>query len=134
MGGHVDCWNALEGERKQSRIQGNIMSPKLNVAVLERQNEEFSGTGGRSQENRVWGFRPAFMDAATRVIYRSCFADGTWAPVHLLDGLPDEVVASRDVNGRVVAVKASIVAGFVLDGYFYSREEAARAMSSSVCA
>lgn len=102
------------------------MNARMSAAVLERQNEEFSGTGGRSQENRAWGFRPAFMDVTTRVIYRSCFADGTWAPVHLLDGLPDEVVASRDANGRVESVTASIVAGFVLDGRFYSREEAAR--------
>jgi hypothetical protein len=110
------------------------MSSQMNTAVLERQNVEFSGTGGRSQENRAWGFRPAFMDAATRVIYRSCFADGTWAPVHLLDGLPDEVVTSRDANGRVVSVKASIVSGFVRDGHFYSREEAGRVASVTVCA
>ena len=101
------------------------MNPQLNAAVLKRHNEEFAGTGGRSQENRPWGFRPAFMDEMTQVVYRSCFADGTSAPVHLLDGLPDEVVLSRDAGGRVVAAKASIVAGFVRDGHFYSREEVA---------
>lgn len=109
------------------------MSPSLSSAVLERQNQEFSGTGGRSQENRAWGFRPAFMDAITRVIYRSCFADGTSAPVHLLDGLPDEAVATRDAGGRVLSVKASVVAGFVRDGRFYSREEAAQFAAVAVC-
>lgn len=108
------------------------MNPQLNSAVLKRHNEEFSGTGGRSQENRPWGFRPAFMDAVTHVIYRSCFADGTAAPVHLLDGLPDEVVASRDAGGRVVAAKVSIVAGFVRGDRFYSREEAARITAAVV--
>jgi hypothetical protein len=108
------------------------MIPQLNAAVLERQNQDYSGTGGRSQENRAWGFRPAFMDAVTRAIYRSCFADGRPAPFHLLDGLPDEVVASRDAGGRVAAVKASIVAGFVRDGRFYSRAEAAEI--SAACA
>lgn len=102
------------------------MNSQLNMAVLERQNVEFSGTGGRSQENQGRGFRPAFMDAATHEVYRSCFADGRLAPFHLLDGLPDEVVACRDARGHVVLAKASIIAGFVRDGCFYSREEAAR--------
>ena len=110
------------------------MNPHMNAAVLERQNEEFSGTGGRSQENRTWGFRPAFMDAVTRTIYGSLFADGTPAPFHLLDGLPDEVVMSRDSGGRVASVKASIIAGFVRGGCFYSREEAAEFASISACA
>lgn len=109
------------------------MNPQLNTAVLKRHNEEFAGTGGRSQANRPWGFRPAFMDEVTHIIYLSCFADGTAAPVHLLDGLPDEVVASRDAGGRVVSAKASIVAGFVRDGRFYSREEAAK-ITTLVCA
>lgn len=110
------------------------MNPQMNSTVLERQNQEFSGTGGRSQENRPWGFRPAFMDAATRRIYGSSFSDGTPAPFHLLDGLPDEVVISRDTGGRVASVKASIIAGFVLNGCFYSREEAARFAAEAVCA
>lgn len=105
------------------------MNPQLNSTVLKRHNEEFSGTGGRSQENRPWGFRPAFMDVATHLVYGSCFVDGTAAPVHLLDGLPDEVVARRDAGGHVISAKASIVAGFVRDGRFYSREEAARITS-----
>jgi len=109
------------------------MNSQLNAAVLERHNEEFAGTGGRSQENRPWGFCPAFMDMVTRAIYRSCFADGTSAPVHLLDGLPDDVVASRDARGRVIAAKASIIAGFVRDGCFYSREEAARSVAATDC-
>lgn len=109
------------------------MNPQLNSAVLKRHNDEFAGTGGRSQENRPWGFRPAFMDAVTHVIYRSCFSDGTAAPVHLLDGLPDEVVASRDATGRVLSAKASIVAGFVRDGRFYTRDEVAK-ITALVCA
>lgn len=109
------------------------MSPQLNTVVLERQNVEFSGTGGRSQENQGRGFRPAFMDVMTRVVYRSRFADGRLAPCHLLDGLPDEVVASRDGCGRVVQAKTSIVAGFIRDGHFYSREEAAQ-LAAVACA
>ena len=101
------------------------MDAVMNDLRLERENRHFAGTGGRSQENRSRGFRPAFMDLDTHAVYDSCFADGTPAPIHLLDGLPDEVVLNRDAAGRVRAAKASIVAGFVLDARFYTRQEAA---------
>ncbi|WP_169198989.1 hypothetical protein [Aromatoleum buckelii] len=94
--------------------------------ALERENVRFLGTGGISAENRCRGFRPAFRDAQTNIVYPSCFADGRRAPCHLLDGLPDEVVVARDAAGRVAAVKASVTSGFVCDGRFYTREEAAQ--------
>jgi hypothetical protein len=94
--------------------------------VLQRENVEFRGTGGRSQENASKGFRPAFMDRETLSIYPSRFADGRPAPMHLLDGMPSEVVVTRTASGRVAAVKSSIVSGFTLDGVFYTREAAAR--------
>jgi hypothetical protein len=65
------------------------------------------------------------MDTQTRAVYASCFADGRPAPFHLLDGLPDEVVLERQPCGRVRSIKASVVSGFVLDGDFFTREEAA---------
>jgi hypothetical protein len=73
------------------------------------------------------GFRPAFLDVATLTIYPSRFADGRAAPIHLLDGLPDEVVTDRLASGRVVAAKASVISGFERGGFFYTREAAARA-------
>jgi len=97
--------------------------------TLQRQNVEFLGTGGRSQENKSLGFRPAFIDEETAIVYPACFADGTPAPFHLLDGLPAEVVLTRSPQGRVTGVKPTIVAGFTLDGDFYTREAAARKAS-----
>jgi hypothetical protein len=105
------------------------MNPVLDIAVLERQNKRFAGTGGRSEENRPCGFKPAFMDTATRLVYTSRFADGTPAPVHLLDGLPPELVIERNVQGRAIAVKATVIAGFVRDGHFYTRAEAGRCLA-----
>jgi hypothetical protein len=105
------------------------MEAVLNNAVLERENQTYRGSGGRSEENRGLGFLPAFMDAVTRMIYRSCFADGRPAPFHLLDGLPDEVVVERAPTGRVAAIRGSVVAGFVREGRFYTREEAGRYLS-----
>ena len=89
----------------------------------------YRGTGGCSEENGDLGFRPAFRDDDNGIVYRACFLDGTPAPFHLLDGLPDEVVVTRAESGRVVAVKGSLVSGFVRFGRFYTRDEAAAAVS-----
>jgi hypothetical protein len=73
-----------------------IMTKPLSPAVLERENSSYFGSGGRSQENRSLGLRPAFKDAETGMVYASCFRDGRPAPFHLLDGLPDEVILARN--------------------------------------
>jgi hypothetical protein len=86
------------------------------------------GNGGSSEGNRGRGFHPAFLDAQTGRIYRSCFADGSPAPFHLLDGLPETLVRSRTTSGRVAEVEASLVSGFERDGRFYTREQAALAV------
>ena len=76
---------------------------------------------------RSSGFRPAFYDRATDHAALARFADGRPAPMHLLDGLPDEWVVERDAAGRVRAIKESVIAGFIRNGWFYTREQAAAA-------
>lgn len=97
---------------------------------LARENEAYRGSGGRSEENRDLGFRPAFFDYAAQKLHLSRFADGRIAPMHLLEGLPDEVVVDRAPNGRVLALRASLVAGFERNGTFYTRKAAARAAAA----
>ena len=103
------------------------MKRLLTQELLREENVRHLGTGGRSEENAGLGFHPAFYDFATQKIYASRFADGRPAPCHLLDGLPDEVVVDRATSGRVVAIKATVISGFVRNGYFYTRTDAARA-------
>jgi hypothetical protein len=86
----------------------------------------FRGTGGVSEDNRSLGFRPAYLNTETGETVVSRFADGALAPVHVLDGLPDDWVVARDRGGNVREVLASILAGFVRGGRFYTREAAAR--------
>jgi len=81
----------------------------LNVQALEDQNRRFIGTGGVSKENRGLGFIPAFHDKETGSVYLSRFADGRPAPMHLLDGLPDDVVVSRSASGAVRGVKSTVI-------------------------
>ncbi len=103
------------------------MKRLVNTEMLRRENVVHTGTGGRSEENAGLGFKPAFLDFATQIIYPSRFADGRLAPFHLLDGLPEEVVIDRTPNGRVIAAKATLISGFVRNGFFYTRTAAARA-------
>ena len=108
------------------------MSPHpvlLSTQELAQQNRVFRGTGGVSEGNAETGFRPAFFDQSTKTPYLSRFADGRVAPLHVLDGLPDELILARDLNGRVDTVRNSVVAGFLRGGVFYTREQAARAVT-----
>jgi hypothetical protein len=99
----------------------------MNEARLREENAAYAATGGVSRGNASLGFRPAFLDFSTQTIYPSRFADGRPAPIHLLDGLPDEVVTDRLASGRVVAAKASLISGFERGGFFYTRQAAVRA-------
>lgn len=100
----------------------------LNMDSLQRQNTTFRGSGGVSEENRSQGFAPAFLDTETGIVYLARFADGRPAPMHLLDGLPDELVITRQASGRVSEVKATVIAGFLSRQRFFTRQQAARAM------
>ncbi|WP_290651077.1 hypothetical protein [Aquisalimonas sp.] len=94
---------------------------------LIQDNIKYMGSCGVSGNNREQGFRAAFRDEASGVVALARDRDGLPAPMHLLDGLPEDWVLERSDTGKVVSVKASVVAGFVRRGRFYTREEAAQA-------
>lgn len=91
---------------------------------LLRENIEFSGTQGISENNRKSGFLPAFLDTYSGISVISRFTDGQPAPIHILDGLPKQWIKSFDENGAVATVREGIIAGFIRAGRFYTREEA----------
>jgi hypothetical protein len=101
------------------------MAPPLTRSRIRRENLAFAGTGGVSPENRCRRFAPAFRDDATGQVELSRYANGCLAPMHLIDGLPGAWICDRDGQGRPCALKATVVAGFVRDGQFYTREQAA---------
>jgi hypothetical protein len=100
----------------------------LSPTQLHLQTLAFRGRGGTSQENRSRGFLPAFLDTETGNVYLARFANGRQAPMHVLDGLPDELVLSRRESGAVATVKAGVIAGFLYHGQFFTREQAAQAI------
>lgn len=101
------------------------MKRLMSEEQLALENAAHAGSGGRSQDNSGLGFKPAFRDFATGIVYPACFADGRPAPFHLLDGLPEDLIVDRAPHGRVLRAKASLVSGFTRDGRFYTREAAA---------
>ncbi len=105
------------------------MTRVLTKQRLERENLAYRFTGGISQENRGLGFRPAFRDAEDGAVYLSLRACGSPAPFHCLEGLPPVLVVGRDAAG-VPILKPSLEAGFVREGRFYTRDEAAATMAA----
>ena len=63
---------------------------------------------------------PAFVDRLTGQIYLSRYANGELAPVHVFDGLPDEILNREQLN---------LISGFVLNGEFLTHDQAARRLS-----
>lgn len=114
-----------------ARSQDQDRSRRLHGALTELsfrdENVLYAQTQGVSRNNGRLGFVPAFRDDSTGDLVRSRFGDGSPAPLHVLDGLPERLVAARDANGHVTRTRPGLVSGFIRDGRFYTREEAARA-------
>jgi hypothetical protein len=45
-----------------------------------------------------------------------------------LDGLPEDWTIGRDKGGQVVAMKDSVISGFMRQGRFYTRAQAVQAL------
>lgn len=110
--------DALADQKKKTR---GILSRQ----ILRCENQAYAGTSGISENNYEIGFKPGYCDTQTGETIISRFADGRPCPVHTLDGLPIAWVAGRDSSGRVLTARKGIIAGFLLDGCFYTRAQAA---------
>jgi hypothetical protein len=96
---------------------------------LRKENHDFDGAGGVSACNHDAGFIPAFCDTATGRVEPSRCMDGSIAPVHLLTGLPREWVVVWGEGNEVLAVKETVIAGFLRTGVFFTRDQAARVLA-----
>jgi hypothetical protein len=113
-----------QDQREQERAQRRW--GVLTEMSLRDENRLYAGTRGVSENNRSLGFRPGYLNSLSGECVLSRFSDGNLAPVHILDGLPDAWVLTRDPSGRVMTVAPEVVSGFIRDGHFYTREEASR--------
>lgn len=106
------------------------MERLFTLAMLRKENREFTDTPGISRGNRSNGFAPAFCNTETGSVELSRFSNGMPAPVHVFDGLPESWIAERDADAGVTALRPAVVAGFVRDGRFYTRLQAAQTVAA----
>lgn len=105
---------------------------EFTVLQLKQQSDHFKGTAGSSEKTYCLGFRPAFLDSESNEIHLCRFADGRLANLHVLDGLPENVIIRRDTHGKPAAIKASLVSGFEKDGMFFTREECMKLLREKI--
>lgn len=110
--------------KKRAISQQGVLSQQ----ALSGQNQAYANTPGVSRHNRDKGFVPAFHDTRTGQSVISRNADGSPAPIHMLDSLPVEWVSRYDAAGHVALVRPGVVAGFLHSGRFYTREQAIKAI------
>lgn len=122
---HLESLAIRQPAQDQERIRRR--HGVLTELSLRDENRLFADTRGVSHCNRDLGFVPGYLNRATGMWVLSRMGDGTPAPVHLLDGLPDDWVSARDATGHVVTVRPEVIAGFIRNATFYTREEAVRA-------
>ena len=102
-------------------------STDLDANKLRRENHQFARTCGLSVNNANQNFIPAFRNEQTGEVALARFADGRIAPMHLIINLPEAWATAHNARGQISAVLDCVVAGFVHNGQFFTRAEAAAA-------
>lgn len=97
----------------------------MDMQTLHRQNLAFAGTAGVSENNRSQGFLPAFLNKHTGQVEVARCRSGAAATMHLISYLPAAWAERTAADGRVLSLKPGVIAGFVQNGIFYTREELA---------
>ena len=99
-----------------------------NDSLLPQQNHCYRDTGGISQNNKKFGFIPAFYDSISHTVYLSRFSNGSPAPVHILEGLPEHLLENRIMTDKLDSEKNTLIAGFVSGKQFLTRQQAAETL------
>ncbi len=73
---------------------------------------------------RFMGFLPAFRHSLSGETHLSCEKDGSLAPVHRLDNLPERWLNSNAGKSEC-KLKQHIEKGYIIMGHFLNQDEAA---------
>ncbi|NEX22500.1 hypothetical protein G3480_19675 [Thiorhodococcus mannitoliphagus] len=109
---------------QQNQERARRLRGVLTELSLRDENLLYANTRGISQNNQSLGFRPGYLNSCNGECALSRFSDGSLAPVHLLEGLPEHWIRRRDQAGKVTQLEPGIVSGFIREGRFFTREEA----------
>ncbi len=109
------------------------MSRMKSISDIEAERAQYINTGGTSQDsgNKQMEFIPAFFDTQSNTIHLSRTCDGNIAAMHLLTGLAESIIDSRDSHGKITGIKKSVIVGFEKNGQFYTREQAAKIVAAN---
>ena len=101
----------------------------LNIDLIEDPSSNHTGTKTRSVQipGGMLGFAPAYLNSETGEMMLSTFANGSPAPIHLLEGLPANWVTAQTEAGNPGGLKETVVSGYIRDDKFFTREHAAAA-------
>ena len=102
------------------------MSRHRNQVAVTRESATYLGTCGESVVAGQHKFLPAFCNRVDGRVELARLPNGKPAPMHLIAALPKAWAARCDEGGNVVELIDSVIAGFVKNGRFYTREEAAQ--------
>lgn len=118
---------AASSARNHSQPGKPLAGAYRTASTLGSENRQFANTCGLSQHNACHNFLPAFRNEETGEVALATFADGRQAPMHIILGLPKSWATAHNARGQVAAIASCVIAGFVRDGQFYTRAEAAAA-------
>lgn len=75
-------------------------------------------------------FIPAFYDALSHTVFLSCYKSGQLAPIHVLEGIPDNIIKNRTLTNNRGESKNSLIIGFIFKNKFLTRKQAINTLST----
>lgn len=115
-----DDLNNLEEE-----CRSEVMSRPNTQEFVHKQSIPYLGTCGESATACEQRFVPAFRNHTDGQVELARLPNGKPAAMHLICGLPHAWARKLDDAGSVVELIDTVEAGFVRNGRFYTRAEAA---------
>ena len=106
------------------------MSRPNDQFTVRAESDAYRGTCGESATACQHKFRPAFRNEADGRVELARLPNGNPAPMHLISALPREWALRCDEQGGVLQLVETVIAGFLREGRFYTRDEAAAVLPS----
>lgn len=103
------------------------MSRPNDQLAVHAESDPYIGSCGESATACKHKFLPAFRNETDGRVELARMSNGNPAAMHLISALPKEWAERCDESGNVLELIEGIVAGFVRDRQFYTREQAAKA-------
>ena len=122
---HDEC---IVSSDESSTIKDQPVHENVNFEEGGSKTDTPSGASSTSTEISQSDFIPAYYDTETDTVYLSRFSDGRVAPVHVLDGIPRQLLHQGDTD----ELSGKVIVGFVFNDRFYTRGQALEALNEQL--